>query len=144
MKLGYNLHFPHNSIKIYIGTFFNGSGLILNGFIVLDTLFYDYDNFVSFFLFAPPTSVDVDAIIWYVGLKHIVQDRMNRLGHECLLGLIVKLDLLVYGHYLVGKTTRKPFGEVVRVELPLQRIHSYICDPMNVKARHGASYFITL
>ena len=32
---------------------------------------------------------------------------------------------------------------VRRAELPLQLIHSDICGPMNVRARHGASYFIT-
>ena len=44
---------------------------------------------------------------------------------------------------MAGKTTRKPFGKGTRAEYPLQLIHSDICGPMNVKARHGASYFIT-
>ena len=37
----------------------------------------------------------------------------------------------------------KPFGKAVRATQPLELIHSDICGPMNVKARHGASYFLT-
>ena len=44
---------------------------------------------------------------------------------------------------MAGKTARKPFGKGTRAEFPLQLIHSDICGPMNVRARHGASYFIT-
>uniref|UniRef100_A0A2N9H4X0 Integrase catalytic domain-containing protein n=1 Tax=Fagus sylvatica TaxID=28930 RepID=A0A2N9H4X0_FAGSY len=43
----------------------------------------------------------------------------------------------------VGKACRKPFGKAVRATQPLELIHSDICGPMNVKARHGASYFLT-
>ena len=44
---------------------------------------------------------------------------------------------------LIGKTTRKPFGKGTRAKIPLQLIHSDICGPMSVRARHGTLYFIT-
>ena len=38
---------------------------------------------------------------------------------------------------------RKPFGKAIRAQIPLQLVHSIVCGPMNVKAKHVASYFIT-
>ena len=37
---------------------------------------------------------------------------------------------------------RLPFGKAKRACFPLELIHSEICGPMNVRARHGAQYFI--
>jgi len=51
--------------------------------------------------------------------------------------------LSVYEHCLAGKATRLPFGKAKRASSPLQLIHSDICGPMNVRARHGGNYFIT-
>jgi hypothetical protein len=45
-------------------------------------------------------------------------------------------------HCLAGKATRLLFSKVKRASSPLQLIHSDICDPMNVRARHGGNYFI--
>jgi len=41
---------------------------------------------------------------------------------------------------LVGKICRNPFGKAVRATQALELVHS----DMNIKACHGASYFITL
>lgn len=60
-----------------------------------------------------------------------------------LLGPLTHIDLSIYKHYLVGKTTRNPFGEPTRAELSLPLIHSDIYDPLSVMARHGAHYVIT-
>ena len=60
-----------------------------------------------------------------------------------MLGPLAKIDLPICENYLAEKTTRKPFGKGTRAEYPLQLIHSDICGPMNVRARHDASYFIT-
>ena len=38
---------------------------------------------------------------------------------------------------------KKPFGKAIRAQIPLQLVHSDVCGPMNVRAKHGASYFIT-
>ena len=46
-------------------------------------------------------------------------------------------------HCLAGKATRLPFGKAKRASSPLQIIHSDICGPINVRARHGGNYFIT-
>ena len=68
---------------------------------------------------------------------------MNRLVKEGLLDSIEKVNLPICEHCLVGKTTRKPFGKATRAEFPLQLIHTDIYGPMNIRARHGAVYFIT-
>jgi hypothetical protein len=68
---------------------------------------------------------------------------MVRLARECLLGPITKINQPICDPCLVDKACRKPFGKVVRATQPLELIHSDICRPMNVKARHDASYFLT-
>ena len=120
---------------------FYGSGYFSDGFIVLDieqglrnecfsyiTLIINYEN---------------DVEVQHARLSHIGQSRMNRLAKEGLLGTLDKIELSTCEHCLAGKTTRKPFGKGTRAESPLQLIHSDICGPMNVRARHGAAYFIT-
>ena len=68
---------------------------------------------------------------------------MNRLAKETLLATHAKINLSICEHCLAGKTTRKPFGKAIRVDSPLQLIHSDICGPMNMKVRNESSYFIT-
>ena len=68
---------------------------------------------------------------------------MNRLAKEGLLGSLNKVELSTCEYCLVGKTTRKPFEKGTKAITPLQLIHLDIYGPMNVKARHGAIYFIT-
>ena len=69
---------------------------------------------------------------------------MHRLSREGYLGSLDKIELPICESCLAGKTTRKPFGKETRVESSSQIIHSNICGLMSVRARHGASYFITL
>uniref|UniRef100_A0A2N9GE70 CCHC-type domain-containing protein n=1 Tax=Fagus sylvatica TaxID=28930 RepID=A0A2N9GE70_FAGSY len=76
-------------------------------------------------------------------LGHMRQERMARLAREGLIGNLAKVTLPTCEHCLVGKSKRKPFGKATRASFPLQLIHSDICGPMNVRARHGGSYFIT-
>jgi len=45
---------------------------------------------------------------------------------------------------LAGKSTIKPFSKAMRASSPLELIQSDVCGSMNVKACHGAMYFITL
>ena len=68
---------------------------------------------------------------------------MNRLTRENFLSQFTKIDMPTCEYYLVSKTTRKPFGKGTRTEIPLQLIHSNICGPMSVRARHDTLYFIT-
>ena len=76
-------------------------------------------------------------------LGHIGQDRLNRLAKASHLGSIDKIDLSVCEQCLVGKATRLPFGKAKRACFPLELIYYDICGLMNVRARHGAQYFIT-
>ena len=80
---------------------------------------------------------------WHARLGHIGQDHLKKLAKACLLGYIDKLDLPVCEQCLAEKITRFPFGKAKRTCFPLKLIHSNICSPMNVGARHGAQYSIT-
>ena len=68
---------------------------------------------------------------------------MERLARERFLGSLAKINLPICELCLAGKATRKPFRKGKRVDYPLQLMHYDICGPMNVRARYGASYFIT-
>jgi transposase InsO family protein len=67
---------------------------------------------------------------------------MDRLAKEGLLGHLERVSLPTCENYLKEKMARKPFGTGTRSKFPLQLIHSDICGPMNVRARHGGRYFI--
>ena len=99
------------------------------------------DNYYSLMTTSRNTCDNV--IIWHAKLRHIRQERMNRLARENLLGQFTKIDMPTCEYCLASKTTRKPFEKLTRVEIPLQLIHSNICGPMSIRARHGALYFIT-
>ena len=66
------------------------------------------------------------------------------MAREGLLGSLTKVDLQICEPCLVGKACRKPFGTTKRAAHPIELVHSNICRPMNEKARHGDSYFLTL
>ena len=68
---------------------------------------------------------------------------MIQLAKQGLLGEVSNMEMFLCESCLAGKATRKPFGIGTRAEIPLQLIHSDICGPMSVRARHGAWYFIT-
>ena len=89
------------------------------------------------------TASDVDYVVWHAKLGHIGQDRMNRLARDGLLGQIAKINLPTCEHCLTGKSIRKPFGKATQASIPLQLVYFVICGPINVKARHGVTYFIT-
>ncbi|KAL0421379.1 UNVERIFIED_CONTAM: Retrovirus-related Pol polyprotein from transposon TNT 1-94 [Sesamum latifolium] len=71
------------------------------------------------------------------------QERMTRLAREGLLGSLAKVNLPTCEPCMAGKACRKPFGKAKRATHPLELVHSDICGPMNVRARHGAFYFLT-
>ena len=66
------------------------------------------------------------------------------MAREGLLGSLTKVDLQLCEPCLASKACRKPFGTTKRAAQPIELVHSDICGPMNRKARHGASYFLTL
>ena len=107
----------------------------VNIFVNDDALFCIVGNF--------NTSNDNDSVIWHARLGDIEQDRLKRLAQVGLLGSLAKVKLPICKHCLVGKATRLSFDKAKRATNKLQFIHSDICGPMNVRARHGANYFIT-
>ena len=81
--------------------------------------------------------------MWHTRLGHIGKYRLVRLTREGLLGSITNVIQPICEPCLAGKACRKPFGKALRATHPLELVHSDICGPMNVKAHHGASYFLT-
>jgi hypothetical protein len=94
-------------------------------------------------IFVIDCNMTINSSTWHAQLEHIGKDRMTRLAREGLLGPLAKVDLPICEPCLIGKACKKPFGKAVRGTQPLELIHSDICRPMNVKARHSASYFLT-
>ena len=113
----------------------------LNGFIVLDVE-HDESN-VCFSYYTLAINYENNVEVRNAILGHIGQSLMNRLAKEGLLGSFNKVELSTCEHCLVGKTTRKPSEKGTKTITPLKLIHSDICGPMNVKARHKAVYFLT-
>jgi hypothetical protein len=129
-----------NGVFIYLGTTYYGCGFISDGFMILDLNYYNYDK-----SFALLTSFDdVDSIRWHDRLGHIGKDRMSRLAREGLIGNLAKVSLSTCEHCLLRKSIRKLFGKATRASFSVQLVHSDICGLMNVRARHGSFYFITL
>ena len=141
LEHGFNVNFHSTGVDFYLGGNYYGRGYFLDRFVVMD-VDNEYSN-VSFSLFASSNTSKVDVNVWHARLGHIGQQRMNRLAKAGLLENIEKVELSTCEHCLAGKTARKPFGKAMRANASLQLIHSDICGPMNVRARHGAIYFIT-
>ena len=79
---------------------------------------------------------EIDAIAWHARLGHIGQQIKHKLAKEDMLSLLTKVELPICENRIAEKTIR------IKAKNPLQIIYSNICGPMNVKAKHGASYFI--
>ena len=144
LELGYYLTFHGVCFKIFLNSVLIGIEHLINGFIVLDTILdgSSYDN--SYFSYVTSSSNnEIDAITWHTRLGHIWQERMYRLTRKGMLGPLTKIELPICENCLARKTTKKPFSKGIRAEKPLQLIHYDIFGPMNVKAKHGALYFIT-
>ena len=122
----------------YNGNLF-GHATLKGDFIIFD-LDNTYDNtfaaFVSYF------DSNSESVKWRLG--RVGQDQMGRLAKEGLLDRLTRVKLPGCEPCLVGKATIKRFSKAIRAFSPLELIHSDICRLMNVKARHGAIYFITL
>lgn len=58
------------------------------------------------------------------------------------MGQLSNVNLRVYEYCLTRKTSSKSFGKAIRVEFSLKLVHCDVWRPMNVRARHEASYFI--
>ena len=67
----------------------------------------------------------------------------GKIGKRRIIRISLESNLPTCEPCLAGKACRKPFGKAKRASHVLDVIHSDICGPMNVKARHGAYYFLT-
>ena len=79
--------------------------------------------------------------LWYLRLRHIKLDRINRLVKDGPLRELNVGTLPVCESCLEGKMTKRPFsakGE--RSKEPLQLVHSDVCGPLSVQARGGYEY----
>ena len=142
IKLGFKIVFKQDCVNVLLDNVVYGSGFLLDGFIILDTIPINKSTYV-FIIGNSRGNFVVNDIKWNARLGHIGQDHLKRLAKAGLLGPTKKIDLLVCGQCLVGKEKILPFGKAKRATLPLELIHSDICCPMNIRARHGAQYFIT-
>jgi hypothetical protein len=111
----------------------------MDEFLILDLDYSSYDKSFSLLI----SSNNVDSIKWHARLSHIGQERMTRLARESLLGNLAKVSMSICEHCPKGKSIRKSFGKAIRASFPLQLVHSGICGPINMRARHGGFYFIT-
>ncbi|WRX12315.1 Integrase [Theobroma cacao] len=130
-------------VGTYQLTMHNGRKWLLHDMLYTPSIRYlDSNNDVAF---VSNSSFDVvnDSVKWHARLGYIRQNRMSKLARERLLGSITKVKLPTCEPCLAGKSSRKPFGKAKRATHLLEFVHSDICGPMNVKARNGASYFIT-
>uniref|UniRef100_A0A2N9EKE5 Integrase catalytic domain-containing protein n=1 Tax=Fagus sylvatica TaxID=28930 RepID=A0A2N9EKE5_FAGSY len=137
-KLGYDFHLSWNGLDILLDDVIFGHGSICESLFKIDL----FESSTSS-TFVIDCNMTINSSTWHARLGHIGKDRMARLAREGLLGPLAKVDLPICEPCLAGKACRKPFGKAVRATQPLELIHSDICGPMNVKARHGASYFLT-
>ena len=131
--------FGYNKLDILKDDVSFGHGYLWNNLFRIDLF-----NSISSTSFTADSNKDVDSVTWHARFGHIGRDRMARLARKKgLLGLLTKVDLPMCESCLAGKAYCKPFGKATRATHVLELVHSDICGPMNVKARHGTFYFLT-
>ena len=142
VKLYFKIVFEQDCVKVLLDNIVYGYVFLSNGFILLDTIPINKTTYV-FVTRNSSSSSPVNDVKWHARLGHIGQDRLKRLAKAGLWGSKDKIDLLICEQCLAGKATRLSFSKAKRAYFPLELIDSDICGPMNVRARHGAQYFIT-
>ena len=80
LKFGFNWYFYDDNVRLCLGTTFYGFGFVLDGFIVMDVNYVDFNNNASFSLVTSLHDHKVDVHIWHARLNHIGQDQMSRLA----------------------------------------------------------------
>ena len=136
LKVGFSFRFDGPQLDFYLNKTLYGHVYLSNDFFMLDL---DHSSF-SFIANNDDIS---NSIMWHARLGHIGKDRLARLAREGLLGSITNVSLPMCELCLAEMACRKPFGKAPLATHPLELVHSDICGPMNVKARHGTSYFHT-
>ena len=143
ISFGFSFEFSNNGLVIFENVILYGHGSFMDGFIKLDLNVSSHSSINSASSYVIGSN-NIDSAIWHARLGHIGKDRMTWLAREGLLGSLTKVDLQLCEPCLPGKACRKPFGTIKRVAQPIELVHSDICGPMKRKARHMATYFLTL
>ena len=143
ISFGFSFEFSNNGLVIFADGILYGPRSYMDCFIKLDlnVSSHSFVNSASSYVIGIN---NIDSTTWHARLHHIGRDRITRLAREGLLGSLTKVDLQLCEPCLVGKACRKPFRMTKRAAQPIEVVHSEICGPMNKKARHWASYFLTL
>ena len=75
LQLGFNIAFIGCCVKIYLDNIFYGSGFVLNGFMVLDTVNVSINYDASIYVVQNSSTInDSNIITWHARLRHIGQD----------------------------------------------------------------------
>ena len=80
LKFGFNWYFYDDNVRLCLGIIFYGSGFILDGFIVIDIDYINFNNNASFSFVTSSHNYEVNVHLWHARLNHIGQDRISRLA----------------------------------------------------------------
>lgn len=85
----------------------------------MDTEFnYNIDDSCFSLMAYNSSSSSIDVNTWHAHLGHNGQDRMNHLIRDDLFGQFTNINLPMCEHCLVGKSTRKHFGQKTKAKFP--------------------------
>ena len=71
LKLGFNWYFCDDIVRLCLGITFYGSGFVIDGFIVMDVDYIDFNNNTSFSLITSSHDQKNDVRSWHARLNHI-------------------------------------------------------------------------
>ena len=143
ISFGFSFEYSNNGLVIFANGILYGHGSFMDGFIKLDlnVSSHSYVNYAFSYVIG---CNNIASATWHARLGQKGRDRMTRLAREGLLGSLTKVGLQLCEPCLADKACRKPFGTTKRAAQPIELVHSGIYEPMDKKAHHGASNFLTL
>jgi hypothetical protein len=78
LQLGFNIAFVGCCVKMHMDNIFYGSGFVLNGFMVLNTVNVSINYDASIYVVQNSSTInDSNIITWHARLGHIGQDRLH-------------------------------------------------------------------
>ena len=144
MRDGYSFKSENNGCSIYMSDMFYGHAPLVNGLFLMN-LDRDVTHIHSVSTKRCKVDNDSHTYLWHCRLGHIGVKRMKKLHTD---GLLESLDFESFDTCepcLMGKMTKTPFSGIMeRATDLLEIIHTDVCGPMNVEARGGYRYVLTL
>ncbi len=144
MRDGYSFKSENNGCSIYMSDMFYGHAPLVNGLFLMN-LDRDVTHIHSVSTKRCKVDNDSPTYLWHCRLGHIGVKRMKKLHTD---GLLESLDFESFDTCepcLMGKMTKTPFSGIMeRATDLLEIIHTDVCGPMNVEARGGYRYVLTL